>query len=908
MVIDDGSDKFALLARDTTGTNQNFILEAILNANGNTQTAFVLRDDSGNNLNPNLPIPYNQWYEVEIEVTTMDPLDNFNSTMDIGKLFAHSPNMEVEWFSINGNHFPLNEGSGNTLDSNTAVQGFLSGPSGSHVWAIINPTDDGALHITANNGTIGLTKQLPNNRVTPFDYGAINNESVTDFVNDSTAAIQSAIDSGYDVDIPPSRLYITEPLKIRSAVQIRMHGSFMPMSDSGHEITISDEANTTTILYSDKNIDYIIIQSRNVEIYNGLLYTFGSVDHSKAAILFDIEFPIWRTDIVGVNVYGNQSYLLDPDKIGTTAFKIDCENLNNSGYLTEGHIDGRAYWCHKGVEITPLDPTSTAYVNNIDFTVTGFGCQVYYDFAFGGLFTVTSVGQDANVLPPSPPTFPDPIEDPKYTAFQFHNCNDCIFDVFLFDATGTGAHNGNNYAISGDNVTIKGRLLKQFLYEEIELYGVESLNRYAIVKDPTGLVLSNNTGYISQFDNAIAFAGNEDKVSYLGYKAVGPHFFNGGFSNPASTYGPADVAPSANVTIYNGEDLLTNSPISDRASHSIANVAERELYFAEIVIDDLENMQTFGDSPIKQLLLSLGGAKINAIECILHFSTGTPHHRKIDPDSSEFLAGGLFNLFGYRYAPNKNDALRMIIIRLIGQAGSDTDRVYVNDIGVQTKEVSNKPNVNIGGNQTIYGEHTIAEQLRADEFGYTGKSSSDQAGKVLQVKKDSEGAIGLYKLNTNDLVDGTSYGSNSNLGDNICQFTSVIEITPEAGTIDVIYRFVNLPGNANEYTTKLFANGVEQSGSTVVKTIRGAENKISISMPVTATYPVGTVFHFTVESARGGVIGGASFASQLRIRQSYLVPKPGVAVPNVTGATIAGNEAKINELLTTLRNAGFIMP
>lgn len=916
-----GSDKFGLIAMDS-GNTENYVLQAILEEPSNPSFEFTLRDNLGNLINPNFAVDYGKWYEVEIKVTDTSPSWSFTSSLQMGKLFAHSPNMEMQWFEINGNHFPLNEGAGSIVSSDTTplVQGDIYGDFS---WDKVPPVDDGALHITANNGALGLTKQLPNNMVTPFDYGAINNESVTDYINDSTSAIQAAIRSGYDVDIPPSRLYITESLKIETSVQIRMHGSFMPMNDSGEEVTISDEANTTTILYSDKNIDYIVIQSRNVTIYNGLLYTFGSVDHSKAGILFDINYPMWRTDIVGVGVFGNRSYLTEEGKVGTTAFKIDCENLETSGYLTEGHIDGRAFWCHKGAELTPLDPSSTAFVNNINFTVEGFGCQVFYDFAFGGLFNVKSIGQDANVLLP--------IDQPKpeYTAFQFHNCHDCIFDVFLADSHDTGAHNGNDYAISGENNTIMGRMLKQYNYGEIELYGVASLNRNNTVKNPAGLVISNHTGFIAQFDNAIAFAGNEGKVSYKGYKAVGPAFFDGTKTNPSSTYTNADVDPSTDVTIHNGEDLLTNSSTSDRVGHSIADVASRELHFAEIVVDDLENMQTFGDSPLKQLLLSISGANINAIECILHFE-GSPtdvHERMIVPDNTEFLDGSLFNLFGYRYAPNKNDALRMIIIRLIGQEGSATDRVFVGDIGVETKEIRNKPNVNIGGDQIIYGQHTIAEQLGADEYRYTDKPTNivsgvnlGYGGEVLQLKESANGAIGLYKLNSNDDVtaggEGTNYvlsagvESDPQCSVNTNTFDTTWPLTPENGTIDVIYRFVNVVTsnvreNATTYITRLYADSVEVGE--ITKTIRGEEKIESISFPVNDDYPDGTVFTFTVESDNGGVIGSTTVESILRLTKSYLVSRPGAEVNNITpGSTLAQVEQKLNDLLDSLRDAGFV--
>lgn len=933
--------------RLTFRARTDFRLDVSMSPAPPTPFEYILRDAEGNIISNDVNANriYGDWLEAEIRIVDVDPVTGpFTSDLIFNGTQSNPLDLEVQWFEINGSLFPLDEGTGSTIQSDDNHVGTISG---AYAWGNNDPTEDGVKYVKAGN-EVWLTKQIPNNTVTPFDYGAYNNETVTDYTHDSTAAIQAAINSGYHVEIPPSRLYISSSIEILHAVQIKMSGSFMPMNDSGHEIDISDDAHTTTIIYSDQNIDYIIVRSRNVEIHNGLLYTFNSFEHSKAAILFDTSYPMWRTDIVGVNVYGNQAYLKNKDLIGTTAFKINQENPNAHGYLVEGHIDGRAYWCHKGVELPALASGSNVYVNTMDFTVTGFGCQVYYDFAFGGLFNVKSIGQDANVLPDYDENsgMINPIEDPKYTAFQFHNCSYCTFDVFLADPTGVGSHNGNNYSISGNNNTLTGLLLQRYVEEDIELYGVEGVNRNAVVIDPKELFISKRLGFISELDNAIAFAGNEGNVSYLGYKAASASYFDGGHTDPSSDYiasGSSDVTASTDVTIYSGTRLLTNTGSPERCAHSIAEVADRDLHFAEIVIRDLQNMQNFANSALRQLLLKKTGPKINAIECILHFeninnSSTSIEQRKIVPHDAEYLNDDLFNLFGYRYDPNQNnDALRMVIIRLIGQEGSGNSRIFVHDIALESKVAQNKPNLNIGGGQTIYGSHSIAEQLSADEFRYTNKPlgsptgngfGGGYGGEVLQLKSGSRGAIGLYKLNSNDDTAQCSYGSGtnvvlsagvqSNLGCSVntadpsptLGFSTNGPLTAQNGSIDVLYRLVNADTvnvslNRTNYITRLFADGI-QIGE-VVKSIRSNEKIESISFPVTADYPYGTVFSVTVEPDRDGLqIGNASFASQIRVTKSFLVPRPGASVADVSGTTVANNENKINELLGVLRAAGFI--
>lgn len=858
-----------------------------------------VKDDFGNNQNITDPLLFHKWYEVRIRPNAAA---NFTSNWAIGDLFLDPVTVDVEWFEMMGERFELDEGSGTTITGSNGTVGTLSG---NPAWETKTADDDNALYIETNNGIV-LSKQVSENTVTPFDYGAIATESVTDFSSDSTVAIQSAINSGYNVEIPPSRLYITAPIVVSNPVHIHMHGSFMPMRDDTNS-SIVDEKNETTILYSDQNIDYLVIRAHNVKVYNGLLYTVGSVDHDKSAVRFDLNYRMWRSDIIGVGVYGNESYLLDANKVGTIAFKIDGENLNPNmtGYLTEAKIDGRAYYCHKAVHAPTLDPGYGTFVNNIEFTVTGDGCQAYYDFDYGDLFKVESVCQDRPVLISG--TEMDEIN----TAFKFKNCRTCTLDVSLADANkggGVNLHGSNLVAISGENITVRGKLLELYRSSGIELFGAECLNRHAIVADPIGLVITSQSGFISQFDNAVAFAGTEGHVSYKGYKASSAAWFDGSNQFPADdAQNATTLSESTDVTIQNGEQLLTANPTArELTGHSIANVADRDLHFAEIVIKDLDTMQQFGSSDLAQVLLKIAGEYINSIQCVLHFSGG------IDTvDITAYPGEGLYNLFGYLKTTHSGSHIQMIVIRMIGQHGDGTSYTYVRDVAVETQYARNRAYIHIGGDQTVYGQHSVAETFTADEYGYSDKSSGGFAGRVLQVKKASEGAVGLYNLNTNDVVNDGSNGSIVHLLKDqpsiaLCQTTALTEdITPENATIDAIYKLTNLGAVGMEYTTELFANGVKESE--VKKKIRGASKIESISFPVDTPHPQGTLFTFKVTAhGDGAQISGTSFTSKLRVTKSFLVPKPGSDVNNSPGTTIAQNATAINDLLQSLRNAGFI--
>lgn len=897
-----GSDIFRMMIR--TNSAQQFDIRT-----GNSRTISI-RTEFGALLTDDAFLDFNTWYELEIA-----PLRDaqgapvtFLAGMILGSVNgAPAAQIDIERFDIMGFAFELNEGAGTVLETSpvSATQGeiLLGG-----TWDTRNPTDDDALHITTIGGQ-ALTKQLPNNTVTPFDFGAINNESVTDFVNDAQPAIQRAFDSGFNVEIPASRLYIHSSLNVTRDVHIRMMGSFVPGDDSNSGSTIQDEMFSTTILYSDQNIDYINIQSQNVKIYNGLLYTASAPFHDKAGIRFDIDFEMWRSDIYGLTVYGNKEALLSATSITnkTVAFKIDGEGLSKfGGYLTEARIEGRAIYCDTGVQATPIDDGMGAFVNSINFDVTGDGCRVFYDFAYGDLFKVSSVCQDRGVLYTTAMQ-----EDPANTAFQFHNSNNCVYDVDLFDPEKTHHHGHLKYAISGDNITAKGALLTNYRSSGVELYGVESLDRYAIINDPIGLKITNEAGFISQFDNAVAFAGTEGHVSYRGYQAPDTQWFINNLHAAESGDNATPLGISPDVNIFEGEKLLTSDPQAVSAPrHTIANVANRDLCFAEIVLNDLNTMQAFFTSTLSQILLKTNGEKADSVQTILHFENGNIDYLTIAPSAG---AGGLLNLFGYNKTAHSNSNIQTIIIRMIGQKGDGS--TYVRDIGVKNTISRNKPLINIAGEQTIYGQHTIGEQLAADEYRYLDKpTSAGYGGEVLQLKEGANGAVGLYKLNTNDMVfEEVESGANVVLqagqeSAQQCPTTTTEAIDPSNGSIDVIYRFVNTNPNATEYTTRLYVNGVYDNVM-VVKTIRGAEKIESISIPVSKSYPSGTEFSFTVTSNKNAQIGSASFDSKLRVTKSFLVPRPGAPVIDLlAGSTLTDVEAKVNELIGALRVAGFISP
>lgn len=893
-------------------------------------------------INPSDPLSFDEWYEVSVTARTPTSSVDINKALRVGGAYDENTTIDIAWFNIewfennsplppisHSEYFSLNEGTGSSVTGDLGTIGTLDGT--------ILPTwnnydsNNSFFEFETIDGTI-LTRQVEYNTVTPFDFGAISNENVTDFINDSTSAIQNAIDSGYNVKIPPSKLYITTPIEIKSPIQIEMFGSFVPMADISTSGSILDSDLTTTIIYSDQNIDYITIQSHNVKISNGLLYTAESLTaqggiHNKAGIRFDLNFRIWNADIVGVTVYGNKEQL-PPANEGTIAFHIDGENLNSVGYLTEGSIDGRAYNCGTGVFVTEVDPNpSGSFVNNISFTVMGDGCKVFYNIETGSMFTVKTVCQDRPILTLAQSTNPD------YTAFQI-KCDKSVLDAFVFD-TGKGPdpsgtyhrHAEIPYKVLGANDIVG--LMQDYMRNTNNVAdGRLEANRSLIFNDPHDLIIMNKSGAVSQLNNAILFAGNSGNVSYKGYKAPNTSWFEQSSSNfnPAPDCTPP-LSVDTNVQIIDGEYLLTSdsrSGVTPGHQINVSNLNDIDLYFSEIVIDDLENIQNFSSSKLVQIILKTAGEAIKAIHCILHFDAGI---EQIDISSDSPLAkDGLFKLYDNAFmSTHKNDKIQKIILRLVGQElklnGTTPicKPTYIRDLFAETQYSYNAPQINIGGGQSIYGQHTIDETLIADEFRYKNKNETEFSGKVLQIKKDSFGSIGLYNLNTNDQIEeGIEYNSVTLVGgiqsSNLCNVIFPNELTSSNGTIDFIFHLFDnyIYVNNSDITVELYSvyNSVTTLEETLTTKFRSPRKTISLSIPVSKTYASNTEFYVKVLSSKTVKLDGSgSLKTILRITKSILLPEPGATVTNIpdpTTATTNDIAIKMNELLDSLRNGGFI--
>lgn len=170
-----------------------------------------------------------------------------------------------------------------------------------------------------------------------FNFGAVSNSSPEDgAMNDATEAIQEAINAaanaGFVLDNPGGSFYVSREIYIPQAVEIRNRGGFPPDYEEAMVRKFNFHkhiyGNRQTVIYTDKNIHVLNIQSPRVHIFGGLVDTSQAEFHNKAAFRYDLSYPIWGAKLKGIAVNGNPETL--PVKgNGTTGILFDCENASN---------------------------------------------------------------------------------------------------------------------------------------------------------------------------------------------------------------------------------------------------------------------------------------------------------------------------------------------------------------------------------------------------------------------------------------------------------------------------------------------------------------------------------------------------------------------------------------------------
>lgn len=182
------------------------------------------------------------------------------------------------------------------------------------------------------SGNAYMERVIENNQVTPQMFGAISNNTPFEYANACHDEIQAAFDSIYNVYIPAGNYYIRKPITIRTPQEVTLVGV---MADDYSSLRYLGE-NKASVIYSNLNIDHVIVSSKDVKYSNGIIYTGGVnrnssdtediVGHTKAGFKIDLYGKVWGLYVDDLHIIGNKDKLVYSG-IGTKGVHINSDEF-----------------------------------------------------------------------------------------------------------------------------------------------------------------------------------------------------------------------------------------------------------------------------------------------------------------------------------------------------------------------------------------------------------------------------------------------------------------------------------------------------------------------------------------------------------------------------------------------------
>lgn len=251
---------------------------------------------------------------------------------------------------------------------------------------------------------------------------------------ESEGNIQACLDSVYPSFFTKREYYVNETLQINNPNKL-IYGN-------------------GTILKGIGDIDILKINAGNVTMNDMDIKT--PVNHSKAAILYDSNFRIWKGLLQNIRVLGDLETVRKTG-FGTKAFKIETQNIHRHAYVTHvKFMNCVAEYCAVGLDIDKHSEAAIkerTWVNTLTFDFEMDGCKEYLKMYSTDINQGKLIIQDRAVL----------NEDEKNLFAMTIQGTSRRTDIVYFpydtsnkpkDPIGFFRHNGNILNTNGDK-TIK---------------------------------------------------------------------------------------------------------------------------------------------------------------------------------------------------------------------------------------------------------------------------------------------------------------------------------------------------------------------------------------------------------------------------------------------------------------------
>jgi len=216
--------------------------------------------------------------------------------------------------------------------------------------------------------------------ITPQDYGAITVDTNTVYSHDCSPAFRACLKSIFDVRVPGGFYYIKRTIYALYPKTVTCSKGLIENID--HYTTFNYKPDQVR-LFSDQNIDYVVISTPRFYWFGGTFDSRNVAHHTKCFFRYDYNGiagasyrAMWGGSL-DFNAIGNRD-ALKTDQAGTTAVWFNgSASTTNNGYATEISISGYWSWLGMGIKIDPDDwVTHGTWTNHINTDISMDGVRV----------------------------------------------------------------------------------------------------------------------------------------------------------------------------------------------------------------------------------------------------------------------------------------------------------------------------------------------------------------------------------------------------------------------------------------------------------------------------------------------------------------------------------------------------
>jgi len=493
----------------------------------------------------------------------------------------------------------------------------------------------------------------------------------------------------------------------------------------GNDIISSFAKNDGTIIYTDKNINLLTIKSANVDIIDGVLDVSLVPDYSKKCFTLDINYPI---SLVKSSISGRGNVVvLQTSGIGGSAVSIDNEVCISGGYATKCNIKGKWVNFNKGLNLPFINQCyGLSFRNQIDFDVYLDGIREPINIMQGDVLNVKATIQDRmSYLNGTEVGIP---------LIKYYGVN-CKLNFRPYD----DINRGEKYYFEGKSLVIYGDTLDKNVMSKMN-FNNSNVNYQNPIKNNVNIVIPSNQGIISELRNPLFNYGDSiDQVTnplIKGYKAPDSAWISEGTHlGDAATEGL--IEDTTNFIYEQRDNFFTTHRARNATGFRLSTgvITDRDLYFAEIVLDGLNLFYNISNEAIKGLWLKTSNNPFSKIHAIIKFTNGTTIDRLHTVNYSDYYnEDSLFDLITYNDLNSDgklNVSIEKIIIRIY-DVENITSITTVNDVILSLKNYRKTVLYNSGSNN-IYG--TLA--IKGDDSNqHTLQPKASSASTVAELLAD----------------------------------------------------------------------------------------------------------------------------------------------------------------------------